>query len=274
MGKNATPRKLMSNYYAAHRNAKYGNVPQDRIGNVHVIPPWPKTLQPKRKDLVLRTHCNMGHEYTPENTRQRKDGGRKCKKCHTIWQAAYKERKRQEGKKLGPSICRYGHGWTEENTYIRKDTGAKMCKQCGVDKQRIRVALKRGMITPETQLLMDQRDARLKGLPITDLEDEVKKDNLAYLKLSEEAAQAETNFTIAVQDKGQPKCYRDPGPWQDYDDENPPSQIEAAKLCIGCPVFEECAIFALLNKPTHGVWAGERWQDSDKVGVGQKVYKI
>lgn len=28
-----------------------------------------------------RTHCKHGHEYTPENTISRKDGGRRCRTC-------------------------------------------------------------------------------------------------------------------------------------------------------------------------------------------------
>lgn len=245
------------------------------INNVwHDIPPWPVSLQPKRNDLVLRTHCDNGHEFSLENTYYRKDGGRRCKICYRVRRNGYYRAQKNREPVDERTTCRYGHAWTPENIYVRKDTGYMMCKLCGRDKQRIAQAKKRGSITPEVELLIFERDAKLKGLPITDLEDEVKKDNLAYLKLSPESAQAETNFTIAVQDKGRPKCYRDPGPWQDYDDENPPSQVEAALLCTGCKVWEECAIFAMLNKPTHGVWAGERFEDSDRVGVGQKVYKI
>lgn len=34
--------------------------------------------QPNNKD---KTHCKRGHEFTPENTYRRKDGGRQCRTC-------------------------------------------------------------------------------------------------------------------------------------------------------------------------------------------------
>lgn len=37
-----------------------------------------------------KTHCSNQHEFTPENTYQRSDGGRTCRKCR-----AYHERNRQ-----------------------------------------------------------------------------------------------------------------------------------------------------------------------------------
>lgn len=33
------------------------------------------------KHWKARTHCTHGHEFTPGNTRLRKDGGRDCKEC-------------------------------------------------------------------------------------------------------------------------------------------------------------------------------------------------
>ncbi len=44
--------------------------------------------------LAARTHCKNGHEFTPENTRIRKDGSRACRACHAQWQREYMERKR------------------------------------------------------------------------------------------------------------------------------------------------------------------------------------
>lgn len=34
-----------------------------------------------------KTHCLRGHEYTPENTRYRPDGSRRCWECHRIHDA-------------------------------------------------------------------------------------------------------------------------------------------------------------------------------------------
>jgi hypothetical protein len=42
-----------------------------------------------------KTHCNKGHEFTPENTRPHpRGGGRVCLICRRNWQAEYRERKR------------------------------------------------------------------------------------------------------------------------------------------------------------------------------------
>ena len=42
-----------------------------------------------------KTHCDHGHEFTPENTLRRPDGGRRCRTCNNRIQAAYKQRKRE-----------------------------------------------------------------------------------------------------------------------------------------------------------------------------------
>lgn len=31
---------------------------------------------------LAKTHCKNGHEFTPENTRPRAEGGRSCRTCH------------------------------------------------------------------------------------------------------------------------------------------------------------------------------------------------
>jgi hypothetical protein len=36
-----------------------------------------------------KTHCNRGHEFTPENTRVRKDGKRDCRECDRLYPRPY-----------------------------------------------------------------------------------------------------------------------------------------------------------------------------------------
>lgn len=39
---------------------------------------------------LTRTHCNRGHEFTPDNTRFRSNGGRVCRKCRRRQREAVK----------------------------------------------------------------------------------------------------------------------------------------------------------------------------------------
>jgi hypothetical protein len=48
----------------------------------------------------LRTHCNYGHELTPENTRLGNDGARRCRSCARRWWADARKRKREAGLRL------------------------------------------------------------------------------------------------------------------------------------------------------------------------------
>lgn len=42
---------------------------------------------------IRATHCPRGHEYSVENTSIRKNGSRRCKKCHVIEELARRKRK-------------------------------------------------------------------------------------------------------------------------------------------------------------------------------------
>lgn len=62
----------------------------------------PDHLQPRtnRENILLgnnpaainarKTHCDHGHEYTPENTILRKDGHRRCRECTIEYQVKYR----------------------------------------------------------------------------------------------------------------------------------------------------------------------------------------
>ena len=77
-----------------HRN---GNGHDNRIENLV----W-GTAEENQQDRVehghhhyaVRTHCNYGHEYTPENTIIRPGGARRCRTCHNADVQARKARNR------------------------------------------------------------------------------------------------------------------------------------------------------------------------------------
>lgn len=72
----------------------------------------------RRSPLVnkQRTHCRHGHEFTPENTRTRTDGGRECKACqkrrqsdpeYLAWLAAYAQTPERKAKQLKRAMEHY-----------------------------------------------------------------------------------------------------------------------------------------------------------------------
>lgn len=66
-------------------------------------------------------------------------------------------------------------------------------------------------------------------------------------------------------DKYRPKCRGDYR-FTDYDEENPPSSLEAIEMCAGCPLMEACNTMANKLRPTHGVWAGRVWEQGERGG--------
>jgi hypothetical protein len=51
-------------------------------------------LRKGRHPLASKTHCDNGHEFTPENTHVTSDGWRRCRACKRHWNAGYRERRR------------------------------------------------------------------------------------------------------------------------------------------------------------------------------------
>lgn len=84
-----------------------------------------------------KTHCPLGHPYTPENTHIDKHGKRNCKTCARLRQAEYQARLRAEkierGEYVLPSAakthCPSGHEYTPENTLIHV-SGGRRCREC------------------------------------------------------------------------------------------------------------------------------------------------
>lgn len=212
------------------------------------------------------THCREGHEYTPENTRYRSDGRRMCVACG--------------------EYCRHGHKYTLENTGI--SNGKRFCKECSRIKQRKRRRGRvcvHGITSPQTNCIecryaVSVSNSLRNGTTPKDFEEFLgTKNPLDYLSLSPEQAQAGRDFDFAVDTTGRPLCevpekrevrgkVIDYYPHADFDSERPPTIVEAAKMCIGCPLLEECAkLGASLNSgrmKMDGVYGG-------RVYVGGKL---
>lgn len=51
------------------------------------------------------THCRQGHEYSPENTRMRKDGSRQCLICtRAQWRIASKRYSQRHGRRRAAAV--------------------------------------------------------------------------------------------------------------------------------------------------------------------------
>ena len=48
-------------------------------------------------------------------------------------------------------------------------------------------------------------------------------------------------------------------PHMDYDERIPPSEEDARRMCLDCPVIRECFMLATTLRPTTGVWGGVTW---------------
>ncbi|MFV2179462.1 HNH endonuclease signature motif containing protein [Actinomadura sp. LOL_016] len=83
---------------------------------------------------AAKTHCNRGHEFTPENT-YLKYGKRNCRTCTREQQ---RESRGCEPRAL-KTHCRRGHEFTEENTYIKPD-GRRECRACLKAQRKARTA--------------------------------------------------------------------------------------------------------------------------------------
>ncbi|UUG70009.1 HNH endonuclease [Arthrobacter phage Zucker] len=47
---------------------------------------------------AVKTHCKQGHEFSPDNTYLRREGGRTCRKCRAKWQRDSERRQRVRAK--------------------------------------------------------------------------------------------------------------------------------------------------------------------------------
>ena len=105
--------------------------------------------------IAARTHCNRGHEFTPDNIYWRKGRNgktyRQCKRCQIDatmrWRATEKGQKRfresqarwrakrKASSETAPDVCVHGHELTPDNIYWRPGRNGKTyrkCKKCQI----------------------------------------------------------------------------------------------------------------------------------------------
>jgi hypothetical protein len=92
-----------------------------------------------------------------------------------------------------------------------------------------------------------------------------------YLQVKPQAEKAWDRFSAALEEarntgEGLPNCEDNPGPYMDYDDDNPPTPEQAYELCYECPLLELCAAYAEQERPAWGVWAETVWLAGEPQG--------
>jgi hypothetical protein len=184
-----------------------------------------------RKKNILGGMCINGHDLTPDNVYHAKQNGNPYLSCLTCKRARDKKR------------------WAEyvnSPEYQRKQIERTRAKQVQTNKDKSRAERYDVILSGE----LDGTQGKYTGLN--------------YLKLNKRSQRAweplETKF-----DRTKSKCYKNPGPYIDYDEEDVPFASQAYKLCEGCPMLVECARFAAAYKPTVGVWGGEVYIDGKVV---------
>jgi hypothetical protein len=66
-------------------------------------------------------------------------------------------------------------------------------------------------------------------------------------------------------------CRDNPGPWMDWEDRDEPQVFEAQVTCNDCEFIEVCRGRARLERPEHGVFAGEVWEGGKIVRRARRV---
>lgn len=77
----------------------WNDVPGDnRLDNLRWASPADNAADARRNGRVDTggTHCNRGHEYTPENMIRRSGRGRQCRTCWNAYQRDYQRKRRAE----------------------------------------------------------------------------------------------------------------------------------------------------------------------------------
>lgn len=102
-----------------------------------------------------QTHCKRGHEFTAENTRRSRDGGRACRTCDT---EIHLKRRRERYQPKHPysrmgacainarkTHCIHGHPLSGDNLYVTP-SGGRACRACRKDADKRAKAARRRAI--------------------------------------------------------------------------------------------------------------------------------
>jgi len=79
----------------------------------------------------VKTHCNRGHEFTPENTYfwDKRPGQQMCCECRRQNVQASRKRRKGPDRRKNRTHCAYGHAFTPENTYLWNN-GTRTLRHC------------------------------------------------------------------------------------------------------------------------------------------------
>jgi hypothetical protein len=223
--------------------------------------------------------CKNGHLLDNGNEVFHMRNGKRYVTCRTCRSAAASASAKRT--QIG-DICKRGHKIMGENAeyyrHARNNAEHVRCRKCRLMNARERQA--RFRQTPEYKQYLEARRERESAYRSESqkradrydkiLAVEVTQTNgsytgLNYLKLGKRAQRAWEPLAEKF-DQARGLCYRNPGPYIDYEEENTPSPNQAFQLCKGCPMLVECARFASAYKPVIGVWGGEVWDNGKVVG--------
>lgn len=239
---------------------------------------YDRTMARKRRlengtTVKLGDFCKRGHKIDGGNAQVFKSSlGKDVLRCRACNAASHKKRNVIGG------ICMNGHSLTPDNVYSPDSAkGNLRCLACKKARDKKRWA--EYVNSPEYQRKQIER-TRAKQVRVgkdksrAERYDQIlageldgtqgKYTGLNYLKLNKRSQRAWEPLEAKF-DRTKSKCYKNPGPYIDYDEDSPPFASEAYKLCKGCPMLVECARFAAAYKPVIGVWGGEVYIDGKVV---------
>jgi hypothetical protein len=172
-----------------------------------------------------RTHCANNHEFTPENTRWRKDGGRVCRAC---------KRERESARRAK----------------LNSDPAYRAARQLSD-----RLSKRRARGTLEDADLAKYDDKKTAVQRVLGIKPEAMP---AHEAMSE---WFESNRSPCFEQPELYSDYDDPRYPEEQTGRPFPSTSQAEALCSDCPLRGDkglCLEFALKNKEDFGIWGGKR----------------